>query len=314
MTPYNVRDDLSGKLGPAPSPDAPVADLRAYIARGFGIPDGYTVGRVVRYGGRAGTGLAVFVRPPGEGRELRIHYEKESDCSNPNKLRARAAADTCGLTRGELINSPRAALAMYEALCSLADNFEAADQEAQTWEWVQQLHRVAGQTTGRDESYQSLKRLQDHDYSKRLVQDPPTVRKQDGTVITLKPTPLLLVDEADGHVYITARHMAVFSALRPRRRGRRLRRRDPHPATADRRRTPPGAAVGLDRFRPSAQGGARAVPAAGTRPGREGRKLMCTSVYQSRSVPACTSPIPPACAYVGGIGHAGTPVQAAGGR
>jgi hypothetical protein len=194
------------KLGPAPAHDAPLTELRDFIARGYGLPDGYDIERVVRYGGRAGTGLAVFITPPGEGEQLRVLYEKESDCANPNKLRSRAAADTRGLTRAGLINSPKAALAMYEAMCSMAENFEAAEQEAQTWEWVQQLDRIAARTNGSVDSYQSLRRLQDHAYSKRLVQDPPT----DSQGRVLRPVPLLLVDEATGYVYITARHMAVF--------------------------------------------------------------------------------------------------------
>jgi hypothetical protein len=182
--------DTTGKLGEAPPPDAPVDKFAAYIARGFGLPAGYSVHRVVRYGGRAGTGLAVFIKPPGKGELLRIHYEKESDCWNPNKLRSRAAADTRGLTRGGLVTSQKAANAMYEAMCSMAENFDAADQEGQTWEWIQQLERVAARTTGSVASYQSLKRLQDHDYSKRLVQDPPT----DSMGRPVKVTPLLLAD------------------------------------------------------------------------------------------------------------------------
>ena len=81
----------------APPPDAPVRDLAAFIGRGYGLPDGYRVARVVRYGGRAGTGLAVFIQPPGEGAEIRIRYAREEDCTIPGKLRARAAADTRGL-------------------------------------------------------------------------------------------------------------------------------------------------------------------------------------------------------------------------
>lgn len=193
-------------LGDAPPHGAPVGDFAAFIARGYGIPDSHVVDRVVRHGGRDGTGLTVFITPVGDGKPLRIHYERETDCSNPNKLRARAAAATRGLTRGGLINSPKAAQAMYEAMCSMADHFESADLDAQTWEWVQQLDRAAAQTPGTPSNYQSLKRLQDHDYSKRLVQDPPT----DETGKTLKPVPVQLVDVTTGYRYVTARHTAVF--------------------------------------------------------------------------------------------------------
>lgn len=208
LMPFHLGDyteDDAGKLRAAPPPGASEVEFAAFIARGFGLPDDYTVVRVIRYGGRAGTGLAVFIQPPGGGRELRIHYEREADCANPVKLRARAAADTRGLTRAGLINSPKAALAMYEAMCSMAETFETADQEAQTWEWVQQLGRIGGQTAGEITDYPPFKRLQDHEYGKRLLQDPPKNKQGE----PLKPVPLLLADNK-GHLYITARQMAVF--------------------------------------------------------------------------------------------------------
>jgi hypothetical protein len=215
--------DGNGKLGEAPRHGSPVAEFGKFIARGYGLPDGYAVVRVVRYGGRDGTGLAVFIRAPGEGGELRIAYPRESDCSNHVKLRSRAVADTRGLTRSALITSQKTALAMYEAMCSMADHFEAADERAQTWEWVQQLRRVAQTTTGKPDSYWALRRLQDHDYSKSLVQDPPRepLRGKDGTTLRdadgrplygkpQRPVPVLLHDDTTGDYYVTARHMAVF--------------------------------------------------------------------------------------------------------
>ena len=41
---------------------------------------------------------------------------------NPIRLRAQAAFDTKGLTRGSRIKSQKAAGSMYEAMCSMADN------------------------------------------------------------------------------------------------------------------------------------------------------------------------------------------------
>jgi hypothetical protein len=199
-----VTEDTS-KLGEAPPPDSPIEMIAAFLTLGFGLPSGYYVSRVVRYGGRAGTGLTVFIKPPGNGDELRIDFERESDCANPIKLRTQAAAATSGLTRANRITQ-KAALAMYEAMCSMADNFKAADQRGQTWEWVQQLVRVAAQTLGDHEDYWSLRRLQDHDYSRALVQDPP-IDDNDGK--RHRPIPLLLV-EPSGDCYVTARHMAVF--------------------------------------------------------------------------------------------------------
>lgn len=194
------------KLGEAPPPDAPIEEIQAFLTRGYGLPHDYYVSRVVRHGGRDGTGVTVFICPPGDGEELRIHHERESDCQNPTKLRARAAADTKGLTRAWRINSPKAAGAMYEAMCTLADNFTTADQQGHTWEWVQQLRRVAAVTTGSPAGdYWALRRLQDHAYSKSLVQDPP--RDEEGK--PQRPVPMLLHDEATGY-YVTARHMAVF--------------------------------------------------------------------------------------------------------
>lgn len=201
-----MAKDIDAGLGEVPPPGAPMEVISAFLTLGYGLPDRHYVSRIVRHGGRSGTGLTVFIRPPGDGDELRISYERESDCTNHVRLRAQAAADTRGLTRGSRINSPKAALAMYEAMCSLADHFEAADQRGQTWEWVQQLRRLAIVTTGAPTSYWALRRLQDHDYSKRLVQDPP----RDDRGKSQRPLPMLLIDDATGHAYITARHMAVF--------------------------------------------------------------------------------------------------------
>jgi hypothetical protein len=193
------------KLGPAPANDESQDTIRAFLTKGYGLPDGYFVSRVVRDGGRSTTGLTVFITPPGDGKELTVHYPRESDCRSWATLRGEAASQTKGLTRPVLIVSQATAMAMYEALCSLADNFEAADERGQTWEWVLQLHRVAATTIGSYESYWSLRKLQDHEYSKALVQDPP----KDARGKPQRPVPLLLVDEATG-TYVTARHMAVF--------------------------------------------------------------------------------------------------------
>jgi hypothetical protein len=192
-------------LGEAPPAGMPVAVVAAFLTRGYGFPDDYLVARVVRHGGREGTGLTVFIDPPGGGQQLRIHYERESDCLHHQRLRGRAAADTHGLTRGRLLTGPKAASAMYEALCAMADHFEAADQDGQTWEWVQQVERVAARTDGEVTEYWALRRLQGHDYSRRLVVDPP----RDEMGKPQRPQPILLHTAADD-LYITARHMAVF--------------------------------------------------------------------------------------------------------
>jgi hypothetical protein len=201
-----TKDADDSKLRDAPAPDSPVEMIAAFLTLGYGLPEGYYVSRVVRHGGRSGTGISVFIMPPGEGAELGIHYERESDCMNPTKLRAQAAADTRGLTRAWRINSQMAAGAMYEALCSMADNFTAADLRGQTWEWVQQLRRVAAVTVGGHDSYWALRRLQDHRYSRSLVQDPP--RNSEGKPV--RPIPMLLHDLTTDYYYVTARHMAVF--------------------------------------------------------------------------------------------------------
>lgn len=201
--PENVSD---GKLGEAPPPGSPVEEIAAFLTLGYGLPDGYYVSRVIRHGGRAGTGLTVLIRPPGDGVPLRIHYERETDCLQWQTLAGRAAADTRGLTRGRLITSQKAALAMYEALCSVADHFEAVDQNGQTWEWVQHLRRFAAMVPGAPNDYWALRRLQDHDYSKSLVLNPP----RDDAGKPQRPVPLLLHTEGAGERYITARQMAVF--------------------------------------------------------------------------------------------------------
>jgi len=196
----------AGKLGDTPKPTAPIELIAAFLGRGYGVPRGYRVSRVVRHGGRAGTGLSVFITPPGDGAVLRIHYDRESDCWNHVKLRAQAASNTKGLTRGALISGPKAALAMYEALCSMADHFDAVDQDGQTWEWIQHLRRFALMLPGAPNDYWALRRLQDHDYSKSLVQNPP----RDEWGKPQRPIPALLHTEATGELYVTARHMAVF--------------------------------------------------------------------------------------------------------
>lgn len=194
-----------------PGPDASITAQRTFIRRGYGLSADYEIDRVVRRGGRGGTALDVFIKPPGSGRQLRIRYPREDDCQNPVKLRGRAAADTHGLTRGHLITSPKAAQAMFEVLCSLADAFDAMDETAEVWEWIQHLLKVAGRTRGTcpDDSgpgYPGLKRLQDHDYTRRLVTDPPT--DQEGRPI--RSFPLLFEDDDTGDLYVAARHLAVF--------------------------------------------------------------------------------------------------------
>jgi hypothetical protein len=189
-------------LGPAPAHDAPIADLRAYLHRAYGLPEGYAVDRVVRHGGRALTAVDVHIRPPGGGKPLRIHYEEERQCRDAVSLRGRAAGDTDGLTRGDLITG-KAAQSVYEALCSLADTFERSTDEMHTWEWVQQLLVVAEPITGLTlttaERYDALERLREHRYSRRTVQDPDN-----------RAAPAVLVDREDGARYVPARHLSVF--------------------------------------------------------------------------------------------------------
>ena len=61
----------TGKLGEAPPPGSPVETIPAFLTLGYGLTGGHYVSRVVRHGGRAGTGLTVFIRPPGDGRSCR---------------------------------------------------------------------------------------------------------------------------------------------------------------------------------------------------------------------------------------------------
>jgi hypothetical protein len=129
-------------LGPAPAHGAPIGELRDYLARAYGLPDGYVVERVIRHGGRPGTALTVHIRAPGADKELVIRYDEERQCRKPESLRGQAAADTDGLTRGSLITA-KTAMDAYEALCALADTFDRVDAGAHTWEWVQQLLVVA---------------------------------------------------------------------------------------------------------------------------------------------------------------------------
>ena len=165
----------------------------------------------MRQGGRGGTALDVFLKPPGGGRMLRIRYPREDDCSNPSRLRSRATAETRGLTRGHLITSQKAALAMFEVLCSLADTFEAMDETAEVWEWIQQLVRAAGRERGdcpdeKGPGYHGLRRLQDHNYTRRLVTDPPRDSKGD----VIRPFPMLFEDDQTGDLYAPSGHLAVF--------------------------------------------------------------------------------------------------------
>lgn len=200
-------------LGPAPPFGSTVAALRDYIARGYGLPDGYVVERVVRFGGLAGSALHVHIKPPGRGDHLVIRYEREVDCTNAGKLRAQAAADTNGLSRGDLLNPKGAAQSMYEALCALADTFDAIDERDTTLEWVQRLNAVASEVAAYTLSsldpgsrYRALKELRDYPYSKQLVVNPAL--GQDNK--PLRHAPPVLVDRNTGERYVTAWHFAVF--------------------------------------------------------------------------------------------------------
>jgi hypothetical protein len=79
--------------------------IAAFLTLEYRLPEGYCVSLVVRHGGRAGTGLSVFIAPPGDSQELRINYERGSERTSPMKLRSQAVADTNGLTRAHRITS-----------------------------------------------------------------------------------------------------------------------------------------------------------------------------------------------------------------
>jgi len=207
-----VSDTKSDSLGPAPAQDQPIGELREYLARAYGLPPGYTVERVVRHGGRLGTALVVHIRAPGGVKNLVIRYEEERHCRSAASLRAKAVADTDGLTRGQLITD-KWALSVYEALCALADVYERMDVEGQTWEWVQELYSRGQAITGLtldaaavDARYQALKTLKDYPYSRTTVQNPDVTR--DGKVI--RSVPPIFVDREDKTCWVTARHLHVF--------------------------------------------------------------------------------------------------------
>lgn len=199
-------------LGPAPPHGAPLADLRAYLARAYGLPDEYTVDRVVRHGGRAGTALHVHIRPPAGGKHIAIRYEEERQCRSAEALRGQAAADTDGLTRGDLIVG-KAAQSVFEALCALADTHEHMSDAAHTWEWLQELLARVDVITGHtlsptkpDARFKALKALQARGYCKSLVTNPD--HDKNGRAIRLSPP--LLLDQGDASRWVTARHLAVF--------------------------------------------------------------------------------------------------------
>ena len=195
-----------------PGPDAPIAEpagLRRAAATGS--PPATRSPASSATAGVAAPRSTCSSRPPGGGRVLRIRYPREDDCTNPTKLRSRATAETRGLTRGHLITSQKAALAMFEVLCSLADTFEAMDETAEVWEWIQHLLRAAGRTRGdcpddNGPGYHGLKRLQEHDYTQAARHRPAARRRGDA----IRPFPMLFEDDQTGDLYVPARHLAVF--------------------------------------------------------------------------------------------------------
>lgn len=199
-------------LGPAPAHDRPIGEVREYLAAAYGLPDGYGVERVVRYGGRQGTALTVHVRAPGGVKPLVIRYDEERMCRDAGLLRAVAAASTDGLTRGDLITT-KSAPSVYEALCALSDAYERMDVKGQTWEWVQELLARGAGVTGctlnpaqPESRFLALAKLKRFSYSKSTVEHPGYTK--DGKPIPSVPP--LLVDSEDDSRWVTARHLCVF--------------------------------------------------------------------------------------------------------
>ena len=189
----------------------------------------------------------------------------------PDRLRAQAAADTKGLTRAWRINSPKAALAMYEAMCSLADHFEAADQRGQTWEWVQQLQRVAAITTGTSDVVLGAAAAA----GSRLLQEAragPAARRQRQAAAAGADAAARRRDRRSTSPLVTWRcSCATTSASRTL-----ARTTASSPAERDRRRA--GATPtqwDSTEARPRAQGSARALPASG-----RGRGMTSAGVCQ----------------------------------
>ena len=314
-----VTNDKKGPLGSAPPHGSEVGIVRAFVARGYGIPAGYRIGEVHRHGGLDDTALTVEIVPPGEGKPILIRYDEERLCRNPESLRGQAARDTDGLTRGDLIVG-KAAQAMYEALCSLAAIYDRTDPRQLTWEWVQELRAACnplpGFTLERGARYEALQALRQQPYTRGAVQAAQVAQVRDPDYTpALKPRPpVLVVPAAEGRKlhghFVACGHLGVFVRSRTRcRPAHRLQGR--RPGRRDRRRPPPDCRNG--------------APTAGTRStlvlvrlptSRQHRRRRrsrpvtdrlygCTSVYQpptrvgiARYARARTPSV-----------HAGTPVQ-----
>ena len=214
-----ANDKKKSGLGSAPPHGSEVGIVRAFVARGYGIPAGYRIGEVHRHGGLDDTALTVEIVPPGEGKPILIRYDEERLCRHPESLRGQAARDTDGLTRGDLIVG-KAAQAMYEALCSLAAIYDRTDPRQLTSEWVQELRAACnplpGFTLERGARHEALQALRQQPYTRGAVQAAQVAQVRDPDYTpALKPRPPVLVIPAaegrklHGH-FVACGHLGVF--------------------------------------------------------------------------------------------------------
>jgi hypothetical protein len=208
----SAEQDTEKGLGHAPAHDRPEHEHRAFVARAYGLPAGYRIGRVTRHGGNDDNALTVEISPPGDGASIVIRYDEERLCRNAETLRGQAARDTDGLTRGGLIVG-KAAQAVYEALCTLAAAYDRDDQRWRAEEWVQELRAackpIAGHSLERGRCYDALRVLQRQRYTKGVVESANAATAAGEDHKTPQP-PVLLDESDDGREHIANSHLGVF--------------------------------------------------------------------------------------------------------
>lgn len=202
---------------PPPPHGAPVATLQTWLSHSFGLPTGYRAGAVERFGNAPDAPMTMEIIGPEGAATHRVRWAEQRDAQTPRGLRSQASANTNGLTRAHLISTPKAALAVYEVLCSLAAALEDAGEVEQVREWISRLH-VAAVRVDHDDldrgggRYRGLKAIKSWTYDRETIRahasDRAAGRAQAGT----RPSPLVLHVERGRHAgdWISCSHLGLF--------------------------------------------------------------------------------------------------------
>lgn len=202
---------------PPPPHGAPVATLQTWLAHSFGLPPGYITGAVERFGSAPDAPMTMEVIGPEGAATHKVRWAEQRDAQTARGLRSQASADTNGLTRADFISGPKAALAVYEVLCSLAAALEDAGEVEQVREWISRLRAAAVRVDHDDLDrgggrYRGLKSIKSWKYDRETIRAHAADRASGRADAGTRPRPLVLHVERGEHVgdWISCSHLGLF--------------------------------------------------------------------------------------------------------